>query len=571
MKHQCTLFLLIILFINSIVFAQWSQDLSLNLPVCTQTGKQNNPLIISDGSGGAIILWEDMRNGDIDLYAQRISKDGEKLWQENGIPIVTTRGDQLYHNLVSNGNGGAYIAWISNSYIYVQQISSDGQLLWNQPLRPSSNTEQQSSLCTAYDLNGGLIIAFISGEPQYWNELIVQRIDSSGGLMLGQTGKTIIAHDNTTNLKIDATSKGGALLIFQNGWVDKYYYVQILDQNGNNTLNGDGVQLAKADDLGSYNYADEYIANDGLDGAIIVYEIWGEVYANRINILGSTMWGIGGIVVGEAKSNSTSQPYKYGPQIISDDNQGAYVAWYQLRSMTGNFKDIFVQHLDGTGQKLFPFDGIPVITNNQSGKIGFWYYSLQSDNQGGFIMSWETNPKAFFSYPLPPQDSSQFVWIQHVTASDSCIWPGGLKISTSISNKHSIQSIPDSNGGVISVWADNRKGNFDIDAQRVDESTATYVDNSVSEETRFNFKLCQNFPNPFNPNTRVYYSIPKACHVSLTIYDLLGRQIVELVNEYKEPGNYQIDFEGKNFASGIYYYRIIANEFCETKKMILLK
>lgn len=90
MKWQNLTVPLLILLFNSIALGQWPQDLSLNLPICTQTNEQVNPLVISDGYGGAIILWEDLRDGDKDLYAQRVSQDGQKLWQENGIPIVTT-------------------------------------------------------------------------------------------------------------------------------------------------------------------------------------------------------------------------------------------------------------------------------------------------------------------------------------------------------------------------------------------------------------------------------------------------------------------------------------------------
>ncbi len=75
----------------------------------------------------------------------------------------------------------------------------------------------------------------------------------------------------------------------------------------------------------------------------------------------------------------------------------------------------------------------------------------------------------------------------------------------------------------------------------------------------------------FKPNTTIKYSITQKSYVSLKIYDLFGSEIIKLVNDEKSAGNYEIDFEGKNLTSGIYFYRMHAGDFVETKKMICLK
>lgn len=95
------------------------------------------------------------------------------------------------------------------------------------------------------------------------------------------------------------------------------------------------------------------------------------------------------------------------------------------------------------------------------------------------------------------------------------------------------------------------------------------------------FSLSQNYPNPFNPTTTIKFSIPLAYSpllggaggglVTLKIYDALGREVTTLVNEVKSPGNYEVSFDANKLASGIYYYRLKAGDFAETKKMILLK
>ena len=85
------------------------------------------------------------------------------------------------------------------------------------------------------------------------------------------------------------------------------------------------------------------------------------------------------------------------------------------------------------------------------------------------------------------------------------------------------------------------------------------------------FGISQNYPNPFNPSTSISYSIPENAFVTLKIYDVLGNEVVELINEQKESGNYQIDFNASELSSGIYYYTLTEGNFTSTKKMILVK
>ena len=86
-----------------------------------------------------------------------------------------------------------------------------------------------------------------------------------------------------------------------------------------------------------------------------------------------------------------------------------------------------------------------------------------------------------------------------------------------------------------------------------------------------NYFLNQNFPNPFNPDTRIKYSVPYTSDVSIIIYDMLGRELRTLVNEQKLPGNYEVQFDGTGLSSGAYYYVMRSSNFINTKKLILLK
>lgn len=92
-----------------------------------------------------------------------------------------------------------------------------------------------------------------------------------------------------------------------------------------------------------------------------------------------------------------------------------------------------------------------------------------------------------------------------------------------------------------------------------------------SEDSPNKYYMSQNYPNPFNPTTVINYVIPQQSFVTLKVYDILGRDVATLVNEQKSAGNYETEFNADNLSSGIYFYRLEAGSFSDTKKLILLK
>jgi hypothetical protein len=115
-------------------------------------------------------------------------------------------------------------------------------------------------------------------------------------------------------------------------------------------------------------------------------------------------------------------------------------------------------------------------------------------------------------------------------------------------------------------------------AVTLDANAITKPSGTTGVETEFNpneFTLSQNYPNPFNPTTNIRYNLGKAGMVSLRIYNLLGSEVAELVNDYQEAGSHIIEFNTSNkinnIASGVYFYRLEAGSFVSTKKLILIK
>jgi hypothetical protein len=94
-------------------------------------------------------------------------------------------------------------------------------------------------------------------------------------------------------------------------------------------------------------------------------------------------------------------------------------------------------------------------------------------------------------------------------------------------------------------------------------------DFDVTVPTRYSLE--QNFPNPFNPSTKIKYAIPSSEHVRLEVVDVLGRQIATLVDRVEQPGYKSIEFAASSLSSGIYFYRLKAGSFEQTNKMIVLK
>jgi hypothetical protein len=109
---------------------------------------------------------------------------------------------------------------------------------------------------------------------------------------------------------------------------------------------------------------------------------------------------------------------------------------------------------------------------------------------------------------------------------------------------------------------------LEIDSLFNEQPTFVNISNS---NLRLAFELEQNYPNPFNPSTKINYSVPQLSQVQIKVFDVLGNEIETLVNEEKPAGTYELTWNAANLPSGVYFYRIQAGSFIDTKKMILLK
>ena len=175
----------------------------------------------------------------------------------------------------------------------------------------------------------------------------------------------------------------------------------------------------------------------------------------------------------------------------------------------------------------------------------------------------------------------------------SAVVQGNLQVKITLSGASSkvAGELVDENGTVVAAINSTSNNPFILTApsagiykvnagfkspnRRWDSTTVSFVladvGNNLIESTPHTFKLNYNYPNPFNPSTKISYSIPKQSIVTLKVYDPMGNEVSTLVSEEKAAGNYEVNFNAKNLSSGIYFYKLQAGNFVETKKMILLR
>src|SRR5690606_18840162 len=130
----------------------------------------------------------------------------------------------------------------------------------------------------------------------------------------------------------------------------------------------------------------------------------------------------------------------------------------------------------------------------------------------------------------------------------------------------SIVFIPENPNATLGyqLWAVGTEG-------RIYSTDYTTGINTTSSNLPNKYSLSQNYPNPFNPSTKINFDIVRAGFVSVKVYNSLGQQVADLVNQDMTPGSYQADFDASALTSGIYFYTIKAGDFVETKKMVLMK
>lgn len=267
-----------------------------------------------------------------------------------------------------------------------------------------------------------------------------------------------------------------------------------------------------------------------------------------------------------------------GSMCIVDSNY----AWFGLDSITGEPgpSKIIMTSTGGLNWNIIDVGGFA---------DGPFTIQFADDKQTGMFVG-ENNPTSFFYRTT----NSGFNWIPVYSInyyySKTMRWIPGTSNIYGNSEFNIVRSANSGNSWAL-MWGGPGTNQTSLDAVRInngkiyallvtsDRSVYKLIDTAMVIGIRdpgsyepIEFKLFQNFPNPFNPVTKIKYDLPKSTNVTIKIYDILGREVTTLIqNEFKHAGRYEINWNANNYASGVYFYRIEASSFVSAKKMVLIK
>ncbi|MFX1449380.1 MAG: TolB family protein [Promethearchaeota archaeon] len=353
--------------------------------ICNATNNQTNPQVIPDGSGGAIIVWEDYRTiaTESDIYAQRINETGDINWTTNGIVICNANSSQNTPQIISNSSGGAIITWCDNRSnsedIYAQIIDINGQVqLINNGTVICNSLGNQTNPKLCSDLDGGAIIVW--EDSRKGNKDIYAQLINKTGITAWDNNGTVICNESNVqqNLQVISDGNGSCIIV----WEDlRYTNSSIFGQK----INGTG--FTEWDNNGTVicNYINNQImpklCNDNGKGAIISWldNRTGnfDIYGQHVNSTGGSMWTLNGSIICAHPSNQINHQ-------ILNRSKGAIVVWADNRTASRGY-GIFIQFLKLSGNREFGLYGklICDVLNDQN------YPKLCSDSDDGAIIAWE--------------------------------------------------------------------------------------------------------------------------------------------------------------------------------------
>jgi len=281
--------------------------------------------LISDGAGGAVIVWEDNRGPDTDIYAQRISSDGRLLWPGEGVPVASASNAQLGPQIISDGMGNFIVVWVQSpgtSYIvgdtdiYAQKINTEGKSLWTDgkgvPVCTAAGSQGHPQV--ASEGSGGCIVVWHDTRNRPNRDAYAQRLSSEGkilwetdGVLLGEIpgmDKSSV-EAGSYDVQVTGDSAGGAMVVWQvnptstttGAFKGGQIYAQRLSPTGER-LWPEAIRVYENPSLKSQGYSS--VVSDGMGGVIISSKVgkgpWPDlVYTQRIDPSGNRLWGAEGI------------------------------------------------------------------------------------------------------------------------------------------------------------------------------------------------------------------------------------------------------------------------------------
>jgi len=543
------------------VQAQWQPN---GRPLALTTTVTVPQDVIYDGVDGVIVAWTDLRDGEVYVFAQRLSSAGARLWGDEGVTVCSAINDKYWPHLVSDGTGGAIVSWgdwrdaQSSVDVYAQRIDSAGQPVW---------IENGIAICNAIEDQGffqlGVVTDGAGGAIVVWDDkrsacglcsvadVYAQRIDAGGALVWAQNGLGVCETGLAQDIAVAADGKGGAIIVWSElrDLVQLDIYAQRVSTDGQLCWLANGVSVSSA--AGGQSLP--AIASDGNGSAIIVWRdernpLVTSVYAQRVSPTGNREWLSDGVGTGAYLGNG-------GPVVTSSLDGGVIAAWEDFR--LGFVTKVYAGMIDSTGVMAWDPGGVPV-------GYGLSFQrkpAICSDGFGGAVVSWteDTNIHAqrFTQFGLRP-------------------WPeSGLPFCLAIGEQeHSLVACL-ADGSAVGVWQDLRVGEENIYAARIGRWGQTLAGIQDDRDTPA-IEVLGLYPNPFSETVHFEVRVPGRREALVAIFDVRGRQVRHFALPEGHGGIGRFTFDGRDdsgraLPTGLYLCRVDAGDRSVVRKIVLVR
>jgi len=392
----------------------------------------DNPYAIPDGSGGAIVAYQVNYGQEMHTYVQRLSAQGEALWNGRGVDLGPNSGDLSINNegdfaaLFPDDQGNVTIVYSQQHAVWVLNLDANGNQV--QPAREISGSDLPPMpvyFKAIGDNTGGVIAAWATDE----NSLGLQKMDATGA----EVWSTEVKAAGLDRFDISSDDSGNVFIIWKDNpsYSEGDIFVQKVNADGQVAWPTGALQLTNTRSSGyvrgNFN---QLIISDGEGGALSIWVQAGQdLYAQRISSEGEILWGEIGVFVARVA---------HDPRIIGDALGNITVFW-------GDLQNVYAQRLDATGNTTWPEAGIKM---GQAGEYNnVIHYYAASDGAGGAVVVWNH-----------AEGDNRFLHAQRVDASGNKLWgDNGIKVST-VSPYWAGLSTParislDGSGGFFVTWA----------------------------------------------------------------------------------------------------------------------
>lgn len=487
------------------------------LALGTESENPGPPGIVPDGSGGAIVIWEDSRSSLTapDIFAQHVLASGavDVAWPANGLAVSAIQGIQDFPSLISDGAGGAIVTWMDG------RLGTSVVDIYAQHVLPSGHTDP------SWPTNGAAITT--AGGPQTSPTIVG---DGSGGAIITWSD----GRNATSSFDIYAHH------LLHSGVVDPTWPV-----------NGLAVSTAPQGQF------EPKIVPDGAHGAVITWydnqNGSNRVFVHRVLASGvvDPAWPVNGRAV---SAGTESQDF---PRLVPDGSGGAIVAWQERVGGVFGVLAAWAQHIRSTGvvDPAWPVGGRVVgrPERDQGNAV------IAPDGVGGAILAWQ---------------EGSAIKAGHVLASgalDPAYSDSGRVVCDIPPSPRGSPALVPNAGGAIVAWEDYRSGGADIYAKQALQPVT-----GVPGGPGLEFAFDPPGPNPALLATTLRFSLSRDADVRLAIYDASGRRVRELISGTQPAGAHAIgwdfrDAHGGSIGAGIYFARLDVGARSLTRKVIHMR